>query len=84
MPYTMIKIVGRDGAVYNLNLEAVAAIQYADPSLPPAKQFDVLIPMGSAGQHVQLTAGSFAAAVAALKAEYAPKLKDEIFIGTLP
>ena len=79
----MIKIQGRGGKWFNVNLDEIASVEYADPSLPVAQQFDRIVARGS-DKPIPIVAGSFAAAVAALKAEFNPKLKDLIFIGTLP
>ena len=79
----MIKIRGRDNLLYNINLDAVAAVQYANTTLPIEKQFDLIWQRGLTNP-VQMSPGAFAAAVAALKAEYAPELNKLIFIGTTP
>ena len=79
----MIKIRGRDNLVYNINLDAIAAVQYANVELPIEKQFDQIWQRGMSSP-IQLSPGTFAAAVAALKVQYTPNLNKLIFIGTTP
>jgi hypothetical protein len=82
----MIKLVDRSGDTWNINLQDIATVQYADPQQPMARQRDTLT-FRSGAQPLHSAPGAFLTAVNDLIAEYAmgpTKPSDFIFIGTQP
>jgi len=83
MAVVMIKIVGLDGIVYNINLAQITAVRYVDPAdVIPHETIWAM----SNRKALRVPPGSFQAAVAALLAEFNtnPKVSEHLFVGTTP